>query len=45
MMGRLCGGQAKFFYEFSLEKRVSNGHLLRRIVRILDLDAALLAPF
>lgn len=38
MMGRLSGGQAKFFYEFSLEERVSDGHLLRRIDRVLDLD-------
>jgi len=37
MMGRLSGGQAKFFYEFSLEERVSDGHLLRRIDRVLDL--------
>jgi hypothetical protein len=38
MMRRLSGGQAKFFYEFSLEERVSDGHLLRRIDRVLDLD-------
>jgi transposase len=38
MMGRLAGGQAKLFYAFNLDDRVSSGHLLRRIDGVLDLD-------
>src|SRR3984957_7667988 len=31
MMGRRCGGQASLFYQFRLDERVPQGHLLRRI--------------
>lgn len=35
MMGRQIGGQASFFYEFRLDDRVPQEHLLRRINRFL----------
>lgn len=38
MMGRLEGGAAKLFYEFSLEEMVPQDHLLRKIDRFLDFD-------
>ena len=31
MMGRRCGDQASLFYQFQLDERVPQGHLLRRI--------------
>jgi transposase len=31
MMGRRCGDQANFFYEFRLDERIPKDHLLRRI--------------
>lgn len=38
MMGRLEGGAAKLFYEFSLEEMVPQGHLLRKIDHFLSFD-------
>ena len=38
MMGRQGGDQARLFYEFCLEDRVSADHLLRKIDRFLDLS-------
>ena len=38
MMGRLEGGTAKLFYEFSLEDMVPQDHLLRKIDLFLDFD-------
>jgi hypothetical protein len=31
MMGRRCGDQASLFYEFRIDERVPQNHLLRRI--------------
>ena len=46
MMGRQVAA-AQLFYEFSLERHVPAGHLLRRIDQVLDLSwlRAELAPF
>ena len=38
MMGRLEGGSAKLFYEFSLEEMVPQDHLLRKIDQFLNFD-------
>ena len=47
MMGRLEGGAAKLFYEFSLEDMVPTDHMLRKIDRFLNFDdlRAHLKPF
>jgi transposase len=47
MMGPRQIGQAALFYEFSLERHVPPGHLLRSIDRIVDLSEVRghLAPF
>lgn len=47
MMGRLEGGTAKLFYEFSLDEMVPAGHLLRQINRFFDFEdiRAHLKPF
>lgn len=47
MMGRLEGGAAKLFYEFSLEEMVPGDHLLRKVDRFLQFDdlRAHLKPF
>ena len=31
MMGRRCGDQTRFLYEFRLDERIPRDHLLRRI--------------
>jgi transposase len=38
MMGERCGVQERLFYAFDLEEMVPEGHLLRRIDAVLDLD-------
>jgi transposase len=38
MMGRMNGGTAKLFYEFSLEDVVPQDHLLRRMDRFIDFE-------
>ena len=47
MMGPAVGRQDRLFYEFDLEERIPNDHLLRRIDAVLDLSwlRADLAPF
>lgn len=47
MMGERRSGQDALFYEFSLERHVPAGHLLRSIDRFVDLDGLRceLAPF
>ena len=47
MMGRLEGGVAKLFYEFSLEDMVPGDHMLRKIDQFLQFDdlRAHLKPF
>jgi len=47
MMGERCVRQDALFYEFSLERHVPAGHLLRSIDRFVDLDGVRreLAPF
>ena len=47
MMGRLDGGAAKLFYEFSLEEMVPQNHLLHKIDQFLNFDdlRAHLKPF
>ena len=36
MMGELPGGQGELIYEFNLEKRIPQDHLLRQIDQFLD---------
>jgi transposase len=38
MMGERVGGQDRLFYEFCLEDRVPDDHLLRKIDAVLDLS-------
>ncbi len=38
MMGERKADQAALFYEFSLERHVPTGHLLRAVDRFVDLD-------
>ena len=38
MLGEQVGLQARLFYEFNLEDRVPNDHLLRRLDAVLDLN-------
>src|SRR5829696_6654443 len=47
MMGERRVDQGKLFYEFSLERHVPEGHLLRAVDRFVDLEGvrAHLAPF
>jgi transposase len=47
MMGERRSGQEALFYEFSLERHVPAGHLLRSIERFVELDGVRceLAPF
>ncbi len=47
MMGPKQEAQAALFYEFSLEDHIPQGHLLRSIDRLVDLDGirAYLADF
>jgi hypothetical protein len=47
MMGPAVGRQDRLLYEFDLEERIPNDHLLRRIDAVLDLSwlRADLAPF
>lgn len=47
MMGAAVGGQERLFYEFCLDERVPDDHLLRRIDAALDLSwlRAELAPY
>ncbi len=47
MMGPAVGRQDRLFYEFDLEERIPDDHLLRRIDAVLDLSwlRADLAPF
>jgi len=47
MLGEQVGLQDRLFYEFDLEDRVPNDHLLRRLDAVLDLTwlRAELSPF
>jgi hypothetical protein len=47
MMGPAVGRQDRLFYEFDLEERIPEDHLLRRIDAVLDLSwlRVDLAPF
>ena len=47
MMGQAVGQQDRLFYEFDLEDRVPNDHLLRRLDAVLDLSwlRSELSPF
>ena len=38
MMGEKTGGQDRFFYDFNLDERVAQDHLLRQIDGVLDLS-------
>ena len=38
MMGQSVGQQERLFYEFNLEDRVPNDHLLRRLDAVLNLN-------
>ena len=38
MLGEQAGQQDRLFYEFNLEDRVPNDHLLRRLDAVLDLN-------
>ena len=38
MMGSTTGGQGRFFYDFNLDERIPQAHLLRQIDGVLDLS-------
>jgi len=38
MMGSTTGGQGRFFYDFNLDERIPQKHLLRQIDGVLDLS-------